>query len=246
MKLDLIEQLVQLNLEFYTTFASAFAGSRSLAQPSLQRLLDYVPPAGQVLDLGCGSGRIAHLLDQERPGGDYLGLDFSAELIRLARESAVELDRIGIKFDLIDLTQRNWARRLAGQRYDTIFLLAVLHHIPGYENRQAILRDLREHLAHGGSLVLSAWQFTTNARMRRKIVSWDRVGMDPAGLEKGDYLLDWKRDGLGYRYCHLVDETELAQLASGSGLVLRDSWRADGKEGDLSLFAVLETEAPYE
>ncbi len=76
--------------------------------------------------------------------------------------------------------------------------------------------------------------------MRRKIVPWARVGLDPTGLEEGDFLLDWKRGGVGYRYCHLIDEQEIVALASGSDLSLRESWRADGKEGDLSLFAVLE------
>jgi SAM-dependent methyltransferase len=239
-KPDLSQQLVQLNREFYSTFATAFAGSRSLAQPSLRRLLDSIPPAARVLDVGCGHGRIAHLLDQERPGASYLGLDFSSEFVRLAREGAAELKRVEPRFEEVDLTRPGWETVLGESRFDTILILAVLHHIPGFETRQGILRVLRRYLGRNGRLMLSAWQFTTNARMRRKIVPWDRVGLDPAGLEVGDYLLDWKRGGVGYRYCHLIDEDELAELASGSDLSLLESWRADGKEGDLSLFAILE------
>ena len=244
----LIQQLNQINREFYTTFAAAFAESRSLAQPSLRRLLAQVPPAGRVLDVGCGHGRVAHLLDQHRPGGCYLGLDFSAEFVRLARQGAAELTRVRAEFQVADLTQPDWQRPLDGRQFDTILILAVLHHLPAYKNRLAILRALREHLAPagrdtpahaGGRLILSAWQFTTNARMRRKIVSWDCVGLDPAGLEPGDYLLDWKRGGRGYRYCHLIDQDELARLAAESGWRLLETYRADGKEGDLSLFGVM-------
>jgi hypothetical protein len=65
------------------------------------------------------------------------------------------------------------------------------------------------------------------------------VGLDPIGLEPGDYLLDWKRGGVGYRYCHLVDRDELARLADESDLALAETFRAGGKEGDLSLFGVL-------
>ena len=76
--------------------------------------------------------------------------------------------------------------------------------------------------------------------MRRKIVDWSEVGMAEGELESGDYLLDWKRGGRGLRYCHLVDETEVGRLAAESGLRVRETFRAGGREGDLSLFAVLQ------
>ncbi len=163
-KSQLSRQLVQLNREFYSTFATAFAGSRSLAQPSLHQLLTMVPPAASVLDVGCGHGRIAHLLDQERPGGSYLGLDFSAEFVRLAREGATELQQIEHRFEELDLTRPGWEAILGELHFDSILILSVLHHIPGFENRLAILRALRGHLKDGGRLIVSAWQFTTNAR----------------------------------------------------------------------------------
>lgn len=242
MEPQLVQQLIRINREFYTAFASTFAESRSLAQPSLQRVLAHVPPAGRVLDVGCGHGRVAHLLDRDRPGASYVGLDLSPRLIQLAQESTASLARVEVAFDVADLTRPGWAQKVGKRRFDTILLLAVLHHIPAYQNRLEILGTLGDHLRPAGRLVLSTWQFTTNRRMRRKIVSWDRVGIDPAGLEPGDYLLDWKRGGVGYRYCHLVDEDELNRLAAGSGLDLLESWRADGKEGDLSLFGVLARE----
>jgi tRNA (uracil-5-)-methyltransferase TRM9 len=239
---ELAQHLIRINREFYTAFASAFAESRSLAQPSLHRVLAHVPPAGRVLDVGCGHGRVAHLLDRDRPGASYLGLDFSLQLIELAREGTAFLTSVKATFEVADLTRLGWSQVLGSRRFDAILLLAVLHHIPGYQSRLEILRTLGDHLASDGRLVLSVWQFTTNPRMRRKIVPWDRAGIDPAGLEPGDYLLDWKRGGVGYRYCHLIDEEELAQLAAGSGLQLLESWRADGKEGDLSLFGILAKE----
>jgi hypothetical protein len=63
--------------------------------------------------------------------------------------------------------------------------------------------------------------------------------MDPARLEPNDYLLDWKRGGVGYRYCCLIDRDEMDHLASESGLTVLETFRADGKEGDLSLFAIM-------
>lgn len=235
----LVEQFNQINRDFYDRFAVTFAESRSLEQPGLRRLVDEIPAGARVLDIGCGHGRLAHLLDRHRPGVSYLGLDSSSVLIDLAERGCAGLANVATDFRVVDLLEPRWSSAIAGRHFDAILALAVLHHIPGYDNRLSILCTLRERLAVGGRMVVSAWQFTTNERMRRKIVSWDRVDLDPAGLEPGDYLLDWKRGGLGYRYCHLIDLGELTRLAAESGCRLLEHYRSDGKEGDLSLFGVL-------
>jgi len=235
----LAQRLNEINQAFYTDFATAFADSRTLDQPELSRVVALVPPAGRVLDLGCGHGRIAHLLDRQSAAATYLGLDFSASLVRLAEDWAGELERVEAGFAVVDLLDPQWPSVLRGRSFDVILILAVLHHIPAYTNRLATLRQLRDHLAPRGRLVISTWQFTDHPRMRRKIVPWQRVGLDPGGLEPGDYLLDWKRGGLGYRYCHLVDRAELERLATDSGMILLETYRAGGREGDLSLFGLL-------
>lgn len=235
----LAQRLNELNKTFYHQFAAAFAESRNLEQAEFSRLIDLVPPGGRVLDVGSGHGRIAHLLDRRGLSATYLGLDFSVAFVRLARDWASELESVKAEFQVVDILDPGWNSILGGRLFDAILILAVLHHIPGYANRLAILKDLADHLAPEASLVVSTWQFASRARMRRKIVPWERVGLDEAGLEPGDYLLDWKRGGVGYRYCHLVDRDELDRLARASGLVVRETFRAGGREGDLSLFGIL-------
>ncbi|HRI57125.1 MAG TPA: class I SAM-dependent methyltransferase, partial [Anaerolineae bacterium] len=117
--------------------------------------------------------------------------------------------------------------------------LAVLHHIPGWQRRRALLRELGALLADDGRLAISTWQFMNEARLRRKVMPWQAVGLSEEQVEAGDYLLDWQRGGQGLRYCHLVDETELAALAGQAGLHVRALFQADGREGNLNQFAVL-------
>ncbi len=55
-------------------------------QPAMADLLARLPPAGPVLDLGCGSGDLAiHLA---RGGADVLGIDFVDAAIEHARQKA--------------------------------------------------------------------------------------------------------------------------------------------------------------
>jgi 2-polyprenyl-3-methyl-5-hydroxy-6-metoxy-1,4-benzoquinol methylase len=118
-------------------------------------------------------------------------------------------------------------------------VLAVLHHVPSFDLRLGVLRQVAGLLAPGGRLILSTWQFLDSPRMRRKIVDWAEAGVAEEALEPGDYLLDWRRGGRGLRYCHLVDEGEVERLAAESGFRVRETFRAGGREGNLSLFAVL-------
>jgi SAM-dependent methyltransferase len=237
---ETIERLLALNRRFYTSFAEHFAASRSVSDPALTSILPYLPSNATILDVGCGNGRLALLLDQERPGSTYVGVDAIPELIEEARAQAGQLPQTDIAFRVVDVTRPNWTANLPHAPFDCVVVLAVLHHIPDFDLRARVLRVVAGVLNPRGYAILSTWRFLAHARMRRKIVDWDEVGIDEGQLEPGDYLLDWKRGGRGLRYCHMVDEEEMERLAAASGFIVRETFRAGGREGDLSLFAVLD------
>jgi 2-polyprenyl-3-methyl-5-hydroxy-6-metoxy-1,4-benzoquinol methylase len=234
-----VEKLLRLNREFYATFTEPFAESRSLTDPALTSILPYIPKGARVLDVGCGNGRLAMLLDQERPGVTYTGVDAAPELVEVARAQAGQLG-ISTEFHILDISRPGWSDPFRGESFDYIVILAVLHHIPSFKLRARALREIAELLAPRGRVLLSTWQFVDSERLRRKIVDWTEVGVPAGALEPGDYLLDWNRGGRGLRYCHLVNEVELRQLAAESSLSVRTTFRAGGREGNLSLFAVLD------
>jgi len=233
-------KLLALNREFYASFARPFASSRPVSDPALVSILPYIPQRARVLDVGCGNGRLAVLLDRERPGAAYLGVDAAPELIELARHQVARLTAISAQFRVADITRPGWCDGFPGTPFECVVCLAVLHHIPGFDLRVRVLHEIAGLLEPGGCLILSTWQFLDSARMRRKIVDWSEASIAEKSLEPGDYLLDWKREGRGLRYCHLVDEVEMERLAAESGFYVRETFRAGGRERNLSLFAVLD------
>lgn len=235
-----VEKLLALNREFYATFAEPFAESRSPTDPALTSILPYIPAGARVLDVGCGNGRLALLLDQERPDATYVGIDAVPGLIEVARAQAAGLKSVTSQFHVADITQSGWSLVIDSLFIDTVVCLAVLHHIPSFKLRALALREMTGLLAPKGRLLLSTWQFVYSDRLRRKMVDWAEVGIPAEALEPGDYLLDWNRGGCGLRYCHLVNEVELRQLAAESDLSVRTTFRAGGREGNLSLFAMLD------
>jgi len=54
----------------------------------------------------------------------------------------------------------------------------------------------------------------------------------------GDALLPWNQGAHAIRYVHHLDLAEIEQLMTSCGLRVINSFRADGKEGNLNLFVI--------
>ena len=234
MREEVINLLNNLNRTFYDELAEAFAASRGPSEPGLLRVLAQAQPGARVLDLGCGQGRVAALLPA---GCAYVGLDFSAEMLAIAERTANTENLSYAAFVVADLLDPAWPA-LAPGPYDWVVLRAVLHHIPGAENRQALLKRAAGCLAPRGRLLLANWQFLEIERLRRRLLPWDVVGLSPDDVEPGDYLLNWQREGYGMRYVHLIDEDETKMLVAAAGLSIDTLFRADGRHNNLTLYAV--------
>lgn len=230
------ERLLELNRRFYDQLADPFADSRQQPPPGFARLLEHLPDGCEsVLDVGCGEGRFGRFLAGEGFEGIYRGIDFSEKLLASA---AARLPA--------DLDSAFRVRNLAAEgaldglgSFSLIACLAVLQHVPGRERRARLLREMGEHLQPGGRLFLSTWQFLDSPRQREKIVPWEAAGLDGGTLEADDYLLTWRSGGFGLRYVVYIDAAETERLAAEAGLRVVDSFRDDGREGDLNLYTVL-------
>ncbi len=245
MKPELIDRLNQINRTFYSTFATSFSETRESAR-ELEVILPYIADGARVLDLGCGNRRVAKLVARHRRDVVYLGVDSSADLVTRCKMQDASKAGESTAFFVVDITQPEWIDSLPplgegqGMRvYDCVLMLAVLHHIPGRDVRARILRQAHDLLAPQGRIVVSTWQFMDNERMRKKIVPWSVLGIDERELEPGDALLDWKRGGVGLRYCRWIGEDELHTLATQAGLKIMGTFRAGGREGNLSLYAIM-------
>ena len=80
--------LAELNRAFYAKFADDFARTRRGWPPGFERILPHLRPAANVLDVGCGNGRLLAFLIERGWRGRYLGLDSSAGLLAEAEQHA--------------------------------------------------------------------------------------------------------------------------------------------------------------
>ncbi len=231
-----IRRLNQINRAFYQITADSFDQARQQPWPGWEMLLDYLKPPLSVLDVGCGNGRFGlFLAERLGPGIHYHGVDSSPALLERAREQLVDT------LPDFQLEERDIVEHPPGDgQYDLVALFGVLHHVPGFERRLALMRALAARLTPGGLLAFACWRFYEYERFRRRILPW------PPDLEAepNDFLLDWQRGEPAVRYCHYVNDAEHAALVTATGLTEIATYRADGETGDANRYSVLRAEKP--
>jgi tRNA (uracil-5-)-methyltransferase TRM9 len=237
-----VRKLIQLNHQFYQTFALQFSASRQRLQPGVRRILEHGFPTNpevlsrdaDILELGCGNGELARELAGRGQRGVYLGLDFNAELLEKARQN-LPVTFQG-SFLIIDLASADWDQPILKASFDVILAFAVLHHLPGEELRSQVLHKARQLIKPQGCFIHSEWQFLNSPRLRERIQPWDQAGLNAAEVDPEDYLLDWRSGGHGLRYVHHFSTSELDGLANTTGFQVIESFLSDGEGGELGLY----------
>jgi SAM-dependent methyltransferase len=146
-------------------FARHFAQGKLTGDPVFSHLVSQrlVPPGVRVLDLGCGQGLLALLLEAAgTPAASYHGIDLRPHDIERARAAA---------------PNARWAvgdvRTETFPASDVAVILDVLHYLEPGEQRDVLTR-VRDALAGGGVLLLRVAD--ANGSLRFRYTLWvDRV-----------------------------------------------------------------------
>ena len=262
--------------------SASFSATRDHAWPGWKRAWQTIRPAHRhaqhgssaegsspaharpisVLDLGCGNGRFATFLAaQHAQPVHYVGVDGSRALLAIASERAQPLASARLlRADLIDAEgNADVGGALApltsagsSIRFDAIVLFGLLHHIPGFQTRVALIASSVEWLAPGGVLALTLWRFGAPdmwPRFESRAIPWQRYNesvsnpIDLSQLEASDHLLRWGDTDGPARYCHYTDPDERDALLATLQLELElervEHFSADGRSNDLNEYLLL-------
>lgn len=119
-------------------------------KPVYDFVLTYYPSGGKrVLDVGCGSGEFTLALAAS--GFDCTGIDYTVELIRVARDQA-EANRDALPLEPHFIVGDAVSANIHG-KFDVISLNDVVEHISVSE-LETLLKACRERLAQGGQVIV--------------------------------------------------------------------------------------------
>jgi len=103
-----------------------------------------------ILDVGCGDGKITAEIARHLPNGFIAGADASAEMISFAKKTFPAKKFLNLRFQICDA--REISPKKFKQKFDVVFSNAALHWVDDHEN---FLRGAASVLKSGGRLVIS-------------------------------------------------------------------------------------------
>ena len=222
------QYLLEVVKSNYENIAVDFSATRqNLRWLDLESYTAKVLADQSVLDVGCGDGR---LLSSFKNGFRcYVGVEPSAALAKIAQEKG---EREKVKVVVGDILKLN---KNITEKFDWVFCIAVLHHIPGCNLQIEALKKLRERLNDNGRIVISVWRMWQWPKLRTEIIKQALkkiIGLNKMDL--GDILFDWKKGERSLRYYHFFTERGLRKIIAQAGLEI-EHWERGEKNHYVTL-----------
>lgn len=183
----------------YDDIAREFSVSRVYPWKELQVFIPHMKDNFKILDLGCGNGRLLKSLEQSDRKFKYLGLDFSEQLIKEAREN-----HPNARFVVADMADACFEP----ETFDMIFMIASFHHLPSRRERLELLFNINRWLKPGGYLFMTNWNLWQKKYIRYALERfWSKNSWN-------DFFIPWTTDDgqTVWRYYHSFTTGELVYL----------------------------------
>jgi SAM-dependent methyltransferase len=228
------EKIIAEIAEFYKNHAEEFSKTRRNPWQGWQTVLTTIKEQFvekdelSILDLGCGNGRFYAYL-KENLGKDlqYTGIDNNDFMMI---EAIMKYPQA--RFISLDVLQE--IEKVEG-RYDLVAAFGLTHHLPGQEFRLNWFKNVLDKVAPDGLVVFTFWNLQTDKRFEK--------AEKADGLEENDYYYGWG-DSEDKRYVHIYDESEIKRLAgifTDKGFKLLKTYDADGKNGKMNTYLILQS-----
>jgi len=143
---------------FQGPYVSQFAYWKMKTAPLFCAVEQAVPARGEILDLGCGYGLVAHWLTLFTPDRRVHGVDFDVDKIRVAQVTARV--NVQVSFEQSDILE--WP---AFPACDCALLCDVLHYFP-LELKAEVLKKVFAALRPGGCLIIRDAMASENSSHR--------------------------------------------------------------------------------
>jgi ubiquinone/menaquinone biosynthesis C-methylase UbiE len=224
MKKQTIDKILSETKHGYDMVSKKFSQTRKHFWRGLEFISDYVKDGDDILDYGCGNGRLKDIFLGKKI--KYLGVDISQQLIE---DAIVNYGSENAQFKKISPSQNKLS--FLDNAFDTVYSIAVFHHMPGSVYRKNIARDLYRIIKPGGYIVITVWNLWQKKYIKKIHQNWfDKL--------KGKSELDWNDCYISFtdnegkkfqRFHHAFSKRELKKLFKQAGFKIEECKIIEGR-----------------
>lgn len=206
--------LIEKTREDYNALSKEFSLKRRDFWPEFSFLKNYIKDGDGVLDIGCGNGRLLEVLNGKNV--DYIGIDKSEKILKIAREKHPKR-----KFLIADALNLPFP----GSCFDKVFAIAIFHHIPSKELRERFLREAERILKPNGLLILTVWNLFNKDFLKYHLKFLILKIIGKSKLDFRDIFYPFKNSKgeiMAKRYIHWFTKKELLNIIGEVGLKTKE------------------------
>lgn len=206
----------------YDEISKEFSDTRSFAGKEFEPFREYLRPGQNIMDLGCGNGRLLQYLEKEASAWhqktfSYHGVDTSQNLLAEARKKyphrtfqVGEMTKIPAKDNSVDV----------------LFCIRAFHHLPNMETRLQALKEIKRVVKPHGIIILTVWNLWQKKYWRQLVKAVVRSIVTLGRYAPNDTFIPWGK-GKKPRYYHAFTLSELQRLSVKSGLNILELSKAE-------------------
>lgn len=113
------------------------------------QVCEIVKPGDTVVDLGCGPATQLAMIARLNPESEFIGVDFSDEMLDRARAYVAEQGLSNVRFQKSDMSRLDF---LDDASVDAVYSTVALHHLPGLEAFDATFAEIGRILRPRGGV----------------------------------------------------------------------------------------------
>jgi SAM-dependent methyltransferase len=224
MKKEIAQKILNETEIGYDLISEKFSQTRKHFWRGLESIRDYTHENDNVLDFGCGNGRLLDLLDFRDV--QYWGVDVSAKFIEFAKNKHIAASE---HFSKISPSQTSLA--FEDGFFNTIYSIAVFHHFPSQQYREEVANELFRTTKSGGHIIITVWYLWQRKYLKNILQNWKRK-------IKGESALDWNDCEISFtdnqgkkfqRFHHAFTKRELQKLFKKAGFVIEKCEVVEGR-----------------
>ena len=194
--------------DVYDSISTNFSATRAFHWAELEVFIPYTKPGFKVLDLGCGNGRLIGALDKANLDYDYLGVDFSQNLISEATKKFPNKNFLVADMSNFDFKENS---------FDMVFMIASFHHLATNKERSELLHKIYSSLKPGGYLFMTNWNLWQKKYFKYIFKNIIRK------KSFNDFFIPYSapdKSSTHFRYYHSFSKKELEKLLLKNNFIL--------------------------